>query len=151
MIHVPVNKSHILGFTLVEILIFVTLISIIFVTFSALTAVSINKEQVNEHKILSSHYGEELREWMRGQKEIDWDSFVSTKMGTWCFNTEPVTTWPQTQGACSSYGLKSLFKREATLTANSDNTQVNELLTLTWSEGSNIFHVPLSTLLTIYE
>lgn len=151
MIPVRANKSANFGFTFIEILIFVTLISLIFITFSALTAVSISRERVNEHKILSTHYSEELREWLRGQKEVDWDTLVTSKMGTWCFNIEPVSQWPTLSGICTGYDLNSIYKREAILSVNADNSAVTVLITTSWRDGSNMFQVPLSTRLTVNE
>src|SRR3989338_9286294 len=93
------------GFTLIEVVIFVSLISVIFVTFAALTTTTIRWSKINEHKILASHNVEELREWLRGQKETDFEGFEA-KNGSWCFNSHTFpgdfTSWvPSSDQSCT--------------------------------------------------
>ena len=111
---------------------------------------SVRREALNQHKLVATHYAEELREWIRGQKEINWDSFATGKMGTWCFETEPVAAWPSA-GSCADYSLDSLYKREVILSANAEVTQVTAEITVSWREGANVFSVPLKTIYSIYE
>ncbi len=151
MIPVRVKIKKKSGFTLVEVLIFVTLISLIFITFSAITAVSLTRELTNEHKILGAHYAEEVREWIRGQKEINWEDFTANKMGSWCFNAEPVSSWPSQTGNCNDYDLNSLFKREVDLSTNADTTQVTVSIVVLWRDGANSYQIPVNTVLSIYE
>lgn len=151
MTPVSANNTNKSGFTLVEVLIFVTLLSVMFVAFATITASSLTREQTNIHNILGQHYGEELREWISGQKEINWDEFVATKMGVWCFNTEPVVAWPATSGSCSNYTLNNQFKRDISLTSNVENTQVTVYIDVSWKDGSTINSAPLKTVVTVYE
>ena len=73
------------SFTLIEVLIFVTILSLFFVVASAVTITSLQNLKVQEHKILATRYAEELLEWLRGEKEVDWNKFINYR-GNYCFN-----------------------------------------------------------------
>ena len=138
------------SFTLIEVLIFVTLISLIFIALSYLITYSLHTTKINEHKILATHYAEELREWLRGEKEADWLSFVNDRMGTWCFNNKTLS-WGNNFGQCSSYNLDNIFKRQVTLEKNADTTQVEVRIIVEWQELNNIYKVPINTIFSIWE
>jgi len=102
------NKN---GFSLVEVLVFVSILSIFFVFASAVTVSSLRDMKFNEHKIMATHYSEELVEWLRAEKEDDWNVFIS-HLGTYCFNS---LNW-STSGGCTSLGLTpAIYKRQALL------------------------------------
>lgn len=144
------NKKQDEAFTLVEVLIFVVLISIIFITVSYYITFSLYNTKVNEHKILATRLAEEAREWLRGEKEISWDDFINTRMGEWCFNTEPVDGWG-TPGLCTDYGIAELYKRDVSLTASQDGNQVTVKVNVEWVERTNTFNVLISTVFSIWE
>jgi len=136
------------GLTLIEVLIMVTFLSVLFISITTVTTVSLRTSKVNEHKIIATHLSEELREWLRGEKEQDWETFISTRMGTWCFTTEPIE-WDEASECV--YDLKNLYKREAVLSLNVDETQVTTLITTSWNENGNAYSVPIKTVFSIYE
>lgn len=139
-----INKS----FTLVEVLIFVTLISLIFITVSYTVTISLKNTKINEHKILATHYAEELKEWLRGEKEDDWNSFTATKMGTWCFK-EKLISWNQHTACSPSDLIDELFKREVSLAVN--GTQITVNITVEWKEDNNTYKIPINTVFSIWE
>lgn len=136
------------GVTIIEILIMTVFITVLFLAVATVTSVSLKTAKVNEHKILATHFAEELREWIRGEKERDWTDFVSTKMGTWCF-TNKTLSWESTSEC--GYDLDGLYKREADLSANLDQTQVTVQITVSWNEDNNAYAVPIKTVLSLYE
>lgn len=145
------------GFTLLEVLIFVTLLTIVFVGLAYLATYSIKNTIVSQHKVLATHYGEELQEWLRGEKEAGWEPFVG-KAGNptaliYCVNTLPADISGLTAGSgCgSSYALNSLFKRELRMTRDDDSTQVTVFITTSWLEGNNVLQVPINTVLAVWE
>lgn len=145
-------KKYCQGFTLIEVLIFITLMPLIFIAVSYLTTSSLQKTKINEHKILATHYAEELREWLRGEKEKDWVSFKdSNNMGNWCFNDEPVTDWGS-RGGCSLYNLNNFYKRDLTLIRLSGTeTQVKAEIVVEWQENSITYQVPIKTVFSRWE
>lgn len=136
------------GFTLIEMMIFVTIVSIIFITLSALTAVSLRTSIVNESKILASYYSEQVLEWLRGEKEVDWTAFVARSHGgsiNYCFNSE-FLSWPAV-GACSNFdfSLAGRFRRNVMLTYSPNDDRVTVKITVAWLDGARTFSVSSST------
>jgi prepilin-type N-terminal cleavage/methylation domain len=60
--------THKKSFTLIEVLIFVTILSLFFVAAAAVTIVSLRNLKVQEHKILATRYAEELLELAKREK-----------------------------------------------------------------------------------
>ncbi len=150
------NQAKNNGFSLVEVLVFVTILSIFFVVAATITTASLRNMKINEHKILATRYGEELLEWLRGEKEADWNNFVnrsSINGTTYCFPNSPINNWPTTTGNCSSFnGLNpSIYKRELTLSTATGGNQVNIFINVSWQEGSDTYSVPINTVFTIWE
>jgi len=139
--------NHQKAFSLIEVLIFVTILSIFFVLAAAVTIASLRNMKVNEHKILATYYAEELVEWLRDEKEADWTAF-SQKSGTYCFNSSDFSGWPI--GACgNNYDLDSFFKRELIL--SNDGSQANINVTVSWLELGQEYQVPIATVFTKWE
>jgi type II secretory pathway pseudopilin PulG len=138
------------SFTLIEVLIFVTILSLFFVTAITITVVSLRNLKIQEHKILATRYAEELLEWLRGEKEVDWNLFT-TKSDTYCFNSSPISSWGNL-GNCSSYSLNNLYKREVVLTSYGiPPYQVNVSITVSWQELGQTYQVPINTVFTVWE
>lgn len=142
------------GFTLVEVLVFITILSGVFVTTLAIATQALRVSKTAEHRTLAAHYADELSEWMLSESEEDWDSFITNRVptatSTYCFNQEPIGSWPSTSGACTAYTLNTIYKRDVILTKTaigSGQYQVQADITVTWTEGSNTFTVPVSILM----
>ena len=152
------NKTITKSFTIVEVLIFVTLISLIFITISYIITFSLKNTKINEHKILATHYAEELKEWLRGEKEDDWNIFTTkghVSGSQWCVNTIPIDISTLVGGPCGlDYSLhNNTFKRDLTLTNNvSPNpTQVTVNIIVEWKEDNNIYTIPINTVFSLWE
>ncbi|MFQ5452419.1 MAG: hypothetical protein ACE5DQ_02535 [Candidatus Paceibacterota bacterium] len=146
------------GFTLLEIVIFVMLISLIFIAIAQATAVSIRSNITNQHKLLGTHYAEELREWLRAEKDEGWSSFLarSSPTGTqYCFNDEGLSGWVVSGSLCGiNYDLYTRYKRDLTLTQISGAGGVTEVkadIVISWKEGSQEFTVASSTIFAPWE
>jgi type II secretory pathway pseudopilin PulG len=138
------------SFTLIEVLIFVTILSLFFVVAAAVTIASLRNLKVQEHKILATRYAQELVEWLRGEKEVDWNQFT-TYTGKYCFNSSPITSWGSL-GNCSDYGLNNLYKREVNLTVQGNPAyQVNVSITVLWQELGQTYKIPINTVFTVWE
>jgi len=152
-----INLSLPNGFSLIEVLIFVSILSIFFVVATSVTVVSLRNMKINEHKILATYYAEELAEWLRDQKEADWTEFINKSSETYCFKTTPITDdWlTKVSGDCapSDYlitanGQPTIFLRNAVLDGTN---QVNIKITVSWTELGNNYEVPLATVFTRWE
>lgn len=146
------------SFTLIEVLVFLTILSLLFTAASTITTYSLRNINAQENKIMATNYAQQLLEWLRGRKEIDWNAFVlksSASGTTYCFNDNLLldSDFPSRSGNCNDYNLDSRYKREVTLT-NLTNNPVNQIkvqIKVEWREGNNTFFVPLDTIFTIWE
>lgn len=135
-----------LGFSLIEVLIFVSVLGFFFVAAISVTTFSLKNMKINEHKILATHYAEEGIEWIRNEKENDWETFVLKGTGTLrCLNN---LNW---SGGICEYALGSplFFKRVVTLT--NSGAQVNVEIIVSWIEGSQTMNVPIKTIVNLWE
>lgn len=134
------------GFTLIEVLVFISILALFFISAAAITISSLRFMQVNQHKILATRYAEEALEWLRAEKEEDWPTFQAAATGTYCFNT---LDW-NTTGPCPNvFGSPSIFKREATF--NSQGSQITAVITVSWEEVGNHYQVPIRTVFAPWE
>ena len=135
------------GFSLIEVLIFVTIVTAFFVVAVGLTSQSLQQMKSSENRLIAGYLSQEVLEWLRGEKETNWSGqFLprapSTTPTTYCFNTSPINTaWPGA-GACGSFNLQNTFKREVLLTRQAitspiqpGQSQVNVTIRMTWQEG----------------
>lgn len=154
------------GFSFIEILVFVTIISFLFIALTATVTSSLRRMQVAEHRLYALHYAEELLEWIRSEKETNWATFVSrdtSGSGTiYCFNSSlnfltPV--WPADNVQCTNYTgvaggpqtVPKIFKRYAVITReNLPTTQINIQIVVEWQDGNQFYSVPLNSVLTQY-
>lgn len=142
------------GFTFVEVLIFIVLISFIFITLSYLSVITLLNSKIAEHKILAAHYSEELREWLRAQKEINWSDFFSKGDLSYCFPNTPIPSWVSACGdsECGACGYfmgalpNPIFKRYVKLTKNTTPEWLKAEIIVEWKEGSNAFKVDANTI-----
>lgn len=163
------------GFSLIEVLIFVSVLSVFFISAISISTVTVRNMQINEHKIIATKHAEELVEWLRSEKENDWGgaewtsssgaplSFTErvTRSGsvtTYCFNSTTID-W-SSRGACSpAYGfpyknVSNFFKREATLSGTAVVGYINQVtvdIVVEWQELGNTYQVPIKTVFSIYE
>ena len=140
------------GFSLIEVLIFISILSLFFVVAAAVTTASLRNMKINEHKILATRYAEELLEWLRSQKEIDWNDFVNTYSNkTYCFNISPISDWSIIEAECSDIQLINLLYKRNLRLANTVGTQVNVSIIVSWNEPGGTYTFPIKTVFSIWE
>jgi len=141
------------SFTLIEVLIFITILSLFFVVATAVTIASLRNLKIQEHKILATRYAEELLEWLRGEKEIDWNQFINYR-GTYCFNSSPIpmSNWPASGNCLTGSFLNNLYKREVILNPQrSPPYKVSVSITVSWQELGQTYQIPINTVFTVWE
>jgi len=142
------------AFTLLEVLIFCAIISTFFVSAAAITTFLLRSMKANEHRIIAARYAEELLEWIRAEKERDWEALVSSE----CFNQSPIVGVT----ACSptlklGEAPNKIFNRELVQTnsvsVETDVVQKTFKVIVEWPEGSdvNLQSVQIETILGIWE
>lgn len=140
------------SFSLIEVIVFVAILAIFFVTSMGVVTFMLQNSKANEHKIVATQYAQELASWLRAQKESNWNDFVGAA-GTYCFNNSslPSTLQEATSGSCGTYGLDSFYKRAATLTYDGSTQTVRVTETVEWNEGSRVFSVPITAQFSRFE
>ena len=142
------------GFSLIEVLVFITILGLFFVAAISVTTFSLKNMKISEHKILAAHYAEEGTEWVRNEKENDWETFVLKSSGTgtlYCLNSLNWST-AVTCGENYALGTPALFKREVTLTnSGTPVSQVNIEVVISWIEGNQTMNVRVKTVVNLWE
>jgi len=142
------------GFSLIEVLIFISILSIFFVAAISVSVTSLRNMKINEHKIIATRYSQELLDWIRAEREENWDAFHNKSIGTYCFNSIDLPSeWPDIV-ECSDYSLGSgiKYKREVNLSqVDGSTTQVEIKITTKWQELGNTYSVPINTIVAIWE
>lgn len=148
------------AFSLIEVLVFITILALFFVTAAAVVTASLRNMKINEHKILASHYAEELLEWFRGEKEADWHTFAFTSINgsleehpNDCFNFNyevgEQISWT-TRGCDLSLG--GMFNRRAWFEPTDvTRDQIDVYIEVAWEELGNSYSIPLRSRFSIWE
>lgn len=141
------------AFSLIEVLVFTSILSLFFVVAAAVTTASLRNMKINEHKILATRYAEELLEWLRGEKETDWNAFVNNRSNkNYCFSISPITSWPSPGSCPANGGLNPpIYKREVTLTTTGGGFQVRVSIVVSWQDLGHTYSVPINTVFSIWE
>lgn len=144
------------GFSLIEVLIFTTILSLFFVTAAAVVTASLRNVQISQHKILATRYAEELLEWVKNEKQNDWYSFFQTYASventnyTYCFNNSTLI-WPAA-GPCTTRGLTpAIYNRTLTLRSSDGGSKVEVTIDVDWADFNINQSVNLKSVMTVYE
>lgn len=148
------------GFSIIEVIIFIGILSVVLTAALGFTIKMIMTVRVNEHRLYASHYVEEVKEWLDGEREADWEEFEShaTTGGTvYCINnTLGITDTLDSlvTGVCTTNGLTpAIYHRELTLSKNSPTTatRVNATVEVTWIEEGVQYVEQIQTGYSVWE
>jgi Tfp pilus assembly protein PilV len=116
------------GQSLFEVILSLAVITLIIVTLIFLASYSIRNANFSRNKTLASRYAQEAIEWLRGQRDEDFDAFATRALTSqYCL---PSLSWTEASiGTCGSSDNISgtPLKREilfSTVTADNIETQV---------------------------
>ena len=140
------------AFSLIEVLIFISILSIFFVAAISVAVTSLRNMQINEHKIVATRYSQELLDWLRAEREENWVTFYDKSTGTYCFNDSDIS-WDGGVVDCQdvySLGSGIKYKREVNL-SRASSTQVEIKIITEWQELGNTYSVPINTIVAIWE
>ena len=146
------------SFTLIEVLVFISILSLFFVAAMTVATFSLKNMKSSEYKILATHLAEQGISWVRSEKEADWSIFTghgSLSGITYCLNTLDSLVWNSPNPLICNYDLGSpaIFKRELILTNQSGNpvTTTDVEITVSWQEGTIENKLPVKTVLKVWE
>lgn len=138
------------SFTLVEVIIFLFFISLIFL--SILTQVNSSlRTNINlKNKTYALYFGEQLKEWLSGEREEDWNNLYSRRDAVYCFNSTDLL-WPES-GSCpeDDYSLNNFFKRELRIIGISSE-RINYKIKVYWKEATSIQFIEINGAFSKFE
>lgn len=155
MFHILVNKKkqykkYKFSFTIIETIIVLLLISIVFLGILGQINQSFKTNIKLKNKIIGSYLAEQLKEWLIGERETDWDIINAHKNMTYCFNNTNLV-WPATSSSCQNdFSLLNQYNRELKLTLTANN-QINYRITVSWRENNYIDFVEINGAFTKWD
>jgi len=141
------------GFSIIEIMIFVSLISMVLVAATGYTRQLLQTMHYNQNKMLATRDIDDVIEWLNQEREIDWQNFQSKAMtapgANYCMNatiglSAPITALVITNPISNCGFTRTVsgrsFKRIVNLQKNTANTVtaniVTATITVSWVEGT---------------
>jgi len=144
------------GFSLIEVLVFLTIISLFFITAVSITIFSLKNSKIQEYRILATRYAEEGNAWVSQEKEDDWQAFVlhddSAGSGTtYCLNTLDWNTKTDCNGTYS-LGPPNIFRRALLITKSGNPVdKITAELTVGWLENEVEQKIVVNSVLNLWE
>lgn len=150
------------SFSLIEVLIFISILSIFLVTSASIVTVSMHQNSQRINKLKATHYNSQLLEWLRSEKELDWNGLVARAAPNsfYCFCTDSLgwTVAVSNKADCCPTPLSNIFKRYITLTSNvysptgfTPSSQIDVRIVTEWQERNNSYSAPLNSLFSPWE
>ncbi len=141
-------KKSLVGFSLIEVLVFTTVLGLFFVAAMTVTTFNLKNMKIQEYKILATRYAEEGVEWLKQEKEDDWQIFIAHSAGNYCLNS---LGWNSACAPPNDYILNAFFKRELKIIKPPTVDQVEGTVTVYWKEGIDDYNVTIKTVFRILE
>lgn len=149
------KAKNVIGSAIFEILIVVSIVAVVITSVVASTTGSVRNSLHARHQAESTRRGQELVEWLRGERDTSWTSFASRATGgggaTYCFGDN--LNWAAS--SCSGAGAGTLsgtpFTRSVTLrqsTTVTANDTVEIVVSVVWTDGTGNHTSRVSTRLT---
>lgn len=143
------------SFSLIEVLIFITILSLFFIAAMTVTVFSLRSMKNQEYKILATHLAEEAIEWIKSEKEDDWSAFITYDISagagtTYCLEN---LDW-LSKFSCSDYnlGTPAIFKRELLIkNIGSPTYQVNADIIVSWLDSNKENKIIIKTVEKLIE
>lgn len=142
------------GFTLLEVMIFIVILSMVLITATSFITKLLVSIRSNENRVSAAFLADDVKEWLNGERESNpWSTFhgKASQAGIrYCLNTQlelahtitslNTPTFPA--AACAAYaniqtGMKPIYKRELVLYKNNNlnPTQVTAAITISWIDN----------------
>lgn len=142
-------KKYASGQSLFEVILALAMATLIMVALVALASSSIKNSGYSRNKTYATRYTQEASEWLRGQRDDDWDSFYTNftfcaPSYVQCLDT---LSWGNCGECVEEEIIDNIFKREVTFfDIAADRTTIE--ITTYWTDSQGIHEVRNSTILT---
>lgn len=153
------------GFTLLEVMIFIMILSMVLVTATSFITKLLVNIRSNEHRANAAYLADDVKEWLNGEREANpWNTFSgrgSAGGGTrYCLNNAinlntsitqlPSATYPAaacTANANIQAGFPPIYRRELVLTTlGTPPTQVTATIQVFWVDNGTPKNVTIQSI-----
>ncbi len=138
------------GQSLIEVLTALAVVLLVIVALIRATTISMRSSSFSKAQAQATAYAQEAIEWIRAERDKDWNGISSRAGTTFCLNLESLS-W-LSEGLCPAddgYTLGGRFKREATLiSVGGEGNQVEVKVVVSWQDSSGEHQSVLTTYLT---
>lgn len=143
-------KKFFFGQSLFELVVAIGIVGLILVAIISVATVSVRNTTFSKEQAVATRYTQQAMEWLRGQRDTDWDSFKArgTASGvTWCLNN---LNWSSAGGCGNRTIANTNYKREAELVYNAAavSDEVRVTVVTSWEGSSGVHEARASTTLT---
>lgn len=136
------------GQSLFEVLLALAVAALIIIAIVALATTSIRNARFSRNQSLTTRYAQEAIEWLRGQRDEDWDTFAPRALTPlWCLKS---LSWTDTVvGGCGSSDFISdtIFKREISFTIL-DASKIDTEVKVYWEDAQGLHETKTVTTFT---
>ncbi len=144
------NKNY-KGQSMFEMVLAIFIITMIIVAVVVLSTNSISNSLFSRNKTTANRYSQEAIEWLRSERDLDFENFKTNAIGTYCLqNPLSSSTWSNT-GACSSSEVidtNSIFKRDVVFTTtaiSASQNAVQAVVTTRWDDSRGTHEAIITT------
>lgn len=142
------------SFSLIEVIIFVSILSLFLISAASIITISLQQNTLQVEKLKARHHADQLLEWIKSEKDIDWQTFL-TRAGnyTYCFENEALAWGTDVASGNDCTLLNSLYKRYATFrtTGSGGSAQVDVVVTVEWMVGGSTYDTTLHTIFSQWD
>ena len=140
-----------LGQSLFEVILALAVIMMILLTLVSLSTLSIKNTNLSQDKALSTRLTQEMTEWLRSERDNDWDNFAARAANpVWCM---PELNWTTARiGACTDSGVvpQTQFKREVHF-VSATGTAIEVEVVVYWTSRNNYYEIRSTNIFTNWQ
>lgn len=156
------NKTN-NGFSIIEVIVFTAMMSVVLVAAVGYTVRLVFTMTHNRHRLLATHYVEEVKEWLNGERETDWQVFQSNATVVpklYCLNAplqldDTLASLPT--GTCDFTGIvgvdPQIYQRRLFLSKNVAGTadRVTAVIQVSWRDEGVLYTEEIETVYSVWE
>ena len=143
------------GSAIFEILIVIAIVAVVITSVVASTTGSVRNSLHARYQAESTRRGQELVEWLRGERDTSWATFAARAGGgagtTYCFGDTLAWTSSSCSGAGAGAISGTVYTRSVTMrqtTTVTANDTVEIVVSVNWTDGTGAHTSRVSTRLT---
>jgi Tfp pilus assembly protein PilV len=145
-------KKIVKGQSLFEVTVTLMIVSLVVTAIAGLALISIKSSSYSRNKTLTTRYIQEANEWIKGQKDTDWNAFLANvgSHGTLCFQSVDDGWYQKSSCLSTDYIVGTNLIRQVSFDASITNTvMVN--VTVSWSDQNDLHQSSSVTYLTNWQ